>query len=68
MVYDRIGKEVVQIDADETPLPVGSLVLPLEALTSDMVEVTGSKATNPALSINLWMRPDRLGFVVTADP
>ncbi len=65
-VSDRIAQEIAPIFADEPLLPVGKLVLPLEALSPDMVKVAGSKATNLA-SIHTYLdAPIPPGFVITA--
>ena len=65
-VYDRIAQDIAPIFASEPPLPLGELVLPLEALSPDMVKVAGSKATNLAVIHKYLEAPIPPGFVVTA--
>ena len=65
-VYDRIAQEIAPIFAAVPPPPVGALVLPLEALSPDMVKVAGSKATNLATIHKYLDAPIPPGFVITA--
>jgi pyruvate, water dikinase len=65
-VSDRIAQEITPILASEPPPPVGELVLPLEALSPDMVKVAGSKATNLAIIHKYLEAPIPPGFVITA--
>ena len=65
-VSDRIAQEIAPIFASEPPPPVGELVLPLEALSPDMVKVAGSKATNLAIIHKNLDAPIPPGFVITA--
>src|SRR3989339_820969 len=48
-VSDRISQEIAPFFAPSPPPPLGEVVLPLEALSPDMVKVAGSKATNLAI-------------------
>jgi pyruvate, water dikinase len=66
-VYDRIARGITPIFASEPPPPAGELVLPLEALSPDMVKVAGSKATNLATIHKYLDAPIPPGFVITAE-
>ncbi len=65
-VYDQIARKIAPVFASEPPPPVGDLVLPLEALSLDMVQVAGSKATNLATIHKYMDAPIPPGFVITA--
>lgn len=62
----RIDLEVAPILAARCLLPLGELVLPLEALEPDLVQVAGGKATNLALIQKFLGAPIPPGFVITA--
>ena len=65
-VNNSIAWEITLIFAAEPPPFVDELVLPLEALSPDMVKIAGNKATNLAAIHRYLGAPIPPGFVVTA--
>ncbi len=63
---NRLNREIAPIFAPRCPLPLGELVLPLEALTPDLVQAAGPKATNLAVLHRALGAPVPPGFVITS--